>query len=77
MLEMGFIDDIDQILRHSPKGRQGALSATLPPFVLELIHRYLDDPEFLRVTPEKLTVDEIEQMYCELLEDDKPARCAG
>jgi ATP-dependent RNA helicase DeaD len=73
MLDMGFIDDIDQILRHAPKGRQGALfSATLPPFVLELIHRYLDDPEFLRVTPEKLTVDEIEQMYCELLEDDKP-----
>jgi ATP-dependent RNA helicase DeaD len=73
MLDMGFIDDIDQILRHAPRGRQGALfSATLPPFVLELIHRYLDDPEFLRVTPEKLTVDEIEQMYCELLEDDKP-----
>jgi ATP-dependent RNA helicase DeaD len=73
MLDMGFIEDIDAILRHAPKGRQGALfSATLPPFVLELIHRYLDDPEFLRVMPEKLTVDEIDQLYCELLEDDKP-----
>ena len=73
MLDMGFIDDIDTILRHAPKGRQGALfSATLPPFVLELIHRYLVDPEFVRVMPEKLTVDEIEQMYCEVLEDDKP-----
>jgi ATP-dependent RNA helicase DeaD len=73
MLDMGFIDDIDTILRYAPKGRQSALfSATLPPFVLELIDRYLVDPEFVRVMPEKLTVDEIEQMYCEVLEDDKP-----
>lgn len=72
MLDMGFIDDIDQILRHAPPGRQTALfSATLPPFVLELIHRYLVEPEFVRVNPHMATVEEIEQVYLEVLEDDK------
>jgi ATP-dependent RNA helicase DeaD len=72
MLDMGFIDDIDAILSHTPPGRQTALfSATLPPFVLELIHQYMHHPEFVRVDPQKPTVDEIDQVYCEVLEDDK------
>lgn len=72
MLDMGFVEDIDAILSHAPKGRQSALfSATLPPFVLELIHKYLSDPEFLRVNAHLATVDEIDQVYCEVLEDDK------
>jgi ATP-dependent RNA helicase DeaD len=72
MLDMGFIDDIDAILSHTPSGRQTALfSATLPPFALELIHQYMHDPEFLRVDPQKPTVDEIDQVYLEVLEDDK------
>jgi ATP-dependent RNA helicase DeaD len=72
MLDMGFIEDIDAILAHTPQGRQTALfSATLPPFILELIHKYMHHPEFVRVAPEKVTVDEIDQVYCEVLEDDK------
>ncbi|HEV8633788.1 MAG TPA: DEAD/DEAH box helicase [Chloroflexota bacterium] len=72
MLDMGFIDDIDAILSHTPRGRQTALfSATLPPFALELIHQYMHEPEFLHVDPQKPTVDEIDQVYCEVLEDDK------
>jgi ATP-dependent RNA helicase DeaD len=72
MLDMGFIEDIDAILAHTPPGRQTALfSATLPPFILELIHKYMHHPEFVRVAPEKVTVDEIDQVYCEVLEDDK------
>ena len=72
MLDMGFIEDIDAILQYAPRERQAALfSATLPPFVLELVHEYLHDPEFISVEPAKVTVDEIDQMYCEVLEDDK------
>jgi ATP-dependent RNA helicase DeaD len=72
MLDMGFIEDIDTILHYSPQGRQTSLfSATLPPFILELIGRYLVDPEFLRVNPQMATVDLIDQVYLEVLEDDK------
>jgi ATP-dependent RNA helicase DeaD len=72
MLDMGFIEDIDAILSYAPRRRQTALfSATLPPFILELIDKYLTDPEFLRVKPEMATVDAIDQVYCEVLEDDK------
>jgi ATP-dependent RNA helicase DeaD len=72
MLDMGFIEDIDHILSHAPRGRQSALfSATLPPFLLELVHKYLNDPEFLRIQPQMATVDLIDQVYCEVLEDDK------
>ena len=72
MLDMGFIEDIDTILRYSPPGRQTSLfSATLPPFILELIGRYLVEPEFLRVNLQLATVDLIDQVYLEVLEDDK------
>ncbi|HEY3111034.1 MAG TPA: DEAD/DEAH box helicase, partial [Chloroflexota bacterium] len=72
MLDMGFIEDIDTILRYSPAGRQTSLfSATLPPFILELIGRYLVEPEFLCVNLQLATVDLIDQVYLEVLEDDK------
>ena len=72
MLDIGFAEDIDRILSYTPTPRQSALfSATLPPFVLELIDRYLVQPEFVQVRPDQATVAEIEQSYVEVLEDDK------
>jgi ATP-dependent RNA helicase DeaD len=72
MLDIGFAEDIDQILSYTPTPRQTALfSATLPPFVLELIDRYLSRPEFVQIRPDDATVPEIEQVFCEVLEDDK------
>ncbi len=72
MLDIGFAEDIDKILSYTPTPRQSALfSATLPPFVLELIDRYLVQPEFVQVRPDQATVAEIEQSYVEVLEQDK------
>ena len=66
MLDLGFIDDVERILRMCPSGRQTALfSATMPPPIARLAERYMYDPVTIKVTPKKLTVDAIEQAYVE------------
>jgi ATP-dependent RNA helicase DeaD len=72
MLDIGFAEDMEWILRHTPASRQTALfSATIPGFIRRLIYRYLRDPEHVHVNPEELTVDEIDQVYFEVSERDK------
>ncbi len=45
MLDMGFAEDIEEILGHTPEGRQTALfSATMPPRIDGMVRRYLRDP---------------------------------
>jgi ATP-dependent RNA helicase DeaD len=67
MLDLGFIDDVERILRLSPSGRQTALfSATIPPPIERLADRYMYEPVTIRVTPKQLTVDAIEQAYVEV-----------
>jgi Superfamily II DNA and RNA helicases len=64
MLDIGFADDMEWILRHTPRSRQTALfSATVPGFIRRLIYRYLREPEHVHVNPEDATVNEIEQVY--------------
>jgi ATP-dependent RNA helicase DeaD len=67
MLDLGFIDDVERILRMCPSGRQTSLfSATIPPPIERLADRYMYEPETIRVTPRQLTVDAIEQAYVEV-----------
>jgi ATP-dependent RNA helicase DeaD len=67
MLDLGFIDDVERILRICPGGRQTALfSATIPPPVERLAEKHMYDPVTIRVTPKQLTVDAIEQAYVEV-----------
>ena len=67
MLDLGFIDDVERILRMCPSGRQTSLfSATIPPPIERLADRYMYDPVTIRVTPKQLTVDAIEQAYVEV-----------
>src|SRR5262245_43655340 len=62
MLDLGFIEDVEKILRMCPSGRQTALfSATMPPPIQRLAEGYMYDPTTIRITPKKLTVDAIEQ----------------
>ena len=50
MLDMGFIDDVDAILRKSPMSRQTALfSATFPEQIRRLAHRYMFHPKMVRM----------------------------
>ncbi|MFN2335291.1 MAG: DEAD/DEAH box helicase, partial [Wenzhouxiangellaceae bacterium] len=45
MLRMGFIDDVEQILKDTPADRQTALfSATMPKEVLRIARSHMKDP---------------------------------
>jgi ATP-dependent RNA helicase DeaD len=49
MLEMGFIDDILQILDYTPKNRQSLMfSATMPTQVKKIIQRYFKNPVYIK-----------------------------
>ena len=75
MLDLGFIEDVEKILRMCPSGRQTALfSATMPAPVARLAETYMYDPTTIRVTPKKLTVDSVEQAYVMVEPKDKLQR---
>ncbi len=64
MLKMGFIDDVEAILQHTPQERQTALfSATMPAGVLKIARRYLRDPVEVRIKSKTSTVSTIKQQY--------------
>lgn len=68
MLDMGFVEDIEWILERAPTQRQTALfSATIPDPIARLAQKYLDDPERVSISPERVTVPQIEQVYYEVL----------
>ncbi len=75
MLDLGFIEDVERILRMCPSGRQTALfSATMPPPIQKLAEGYMYDPTTIRITPKTLTVDAIAQAFVEVPAKDKAAR---
>ncbi len=54
MLDMGFIDDIMQIIGHLPKERQTLLfSATMPPKIQQLAERILNNPAEVKIAVSK------------------------
>ncbi len=68
MLDMGFIRDIRRIAALVPKRRQTVLfSATIPQSVAHLAADLLHQPERVEVTPQRVTVDLIDQrvMYAD------------
>ena len=66
MLDMGFIDDMEEILEHVPAARQTMLfSATMPRPILSLTKRYMRAPQMVTVNKEEITVPLIEQYYFE------------
>jgi ATP-dependent RNA helicase DeaD len=75
MLDLGFIEDVEKILRMCPSGRQTALfSATMPPPIQKLAEGYMYDPTMIRITPKKLTVDAIQQAYVQVPAREKAQR---
>lgn len=62
MLDMGFIDDVEKILRATPKDRQTMLfSATMPDQVVNISQRYMREPETLMLQQDEITVKKIKQ----------------
>ncbi|PLX73071.1 MAG: ATP-dependent RNA helicase [Desulfuromonas sp.] len=64
MLNMGFVDDVEEILAQVPRERQTALfSATIPKEVLAVARRHLVDPVEIRIRSKTTTVETINQRY--------------
>ena len=64
MLRMGFIDDVEWILEHTPPQRQTALfSATMPKEIRGVAERHLNDPQQIRIASKTTTAENIRQRY--------------
>ena len=76
MFDLGFIADIRFILRRLPRPehRQSMLfSATLSHRVLELAYEHMNNPELVRIEPDKVTIDRIRQViYFPSMEEKMP-----
>ncbi len=67
MLNMGFRDDIEVILKDTPKVRQTVFfSATIPRPIQQLVEKYARDPQQVRIEQKALTVPTVEQVYYEV-----------
>lgn len=72
MLDMGFIEDIEAILRGTPETRQTLLfSATFPAEVKRLALRYMNAPEHVTINRGEVTVPLTDQVYYKVLERNK------
>lgn len=64
MFDLGFIKDIRFVMRRLPdreKRLNMLFSATLSHRVLELAYEHMNDPELIRIEPDKMTVDRVRQ----------------
>jgi ATP-dependent RNA helicase DeaD len=72
MLNMGFREDIDTILKEIPEDRQTLLfSATMPKEIMDLTRLYQKDPVLIKTVHKELTIPSIEQFYLEVRESSK------
>jgi len=72
MLNMGFIEDMEEIMKHTnPDKRTVLFSATMPGRIKDLAHKYMDGYELLTVKKEQLTTYLTEQIYFEVKASDK------
>ena len=64
MLRMGFIDDVEAVLKKLPEQRQVALfSATMPPAIRRIAQTYLKDPAEVTIANKTTTSANIRQRY--------------
>jgi ATP-dependent RNA helicase DeaD len=67
MLDMGFREDIEKILRSTPAERQTVFfSATVSKQIRDLIERHSNSPKSVKIEQRELTVPTVEQWYYEV-----------
>ncbi len=72
MLNMGFREDIETILKDAPEERQTVLfSATMPKPIMDITKNYQKDAVLVRVVKKELTVKNIDQYYYEVKQKNK------
>ncbi|MCM1415349.1 MAG: DEAD/DEAH box helicase [bacterium] len=72
MLNMGFREDIETILKEMPEDRQtGLFSATMQKPILEITKTYQKDAAYIKMTPKEVTIPLIKQAYYQIRRQDK------
>ncbi|GEP23402.1 MAG: DEAD/DEAH box helicase [Lentilactobacillus diolivorans] len=72
MLNMGFLDDIESIIKQTPKDRQTLLfSATMPAQIKRVGVQFMKDPHQVKIKAKELTTDLIDQYYVRVKEYEK------
>ena len=67
MLDMGFVDDMEEIMKNLPAERQTLLfSATMPKAIMDIARNFQKDARVIKVVRKELTVSNIEQFYYEV-----------
>ena len=63
MLHLGFLPDVEDIIRHtSPKRQTMLFSATIPASIRTLARRYMKNPVDIHIASKRITLDEIKQL---------------
>ncbi|WP_095645357.1 DEAD/DEAH box helicase [Methanosarcina spelaei] len=77
MLDMGFREDIETIIKKIPEQRQTIFfSATMPKAILDLTKKYQNNPQFIKLVHKEMTVPNVEQFYIEVKQQAKPEALA-
>ena len=71
MLDMGFFDDVQDIIAEVPEKKIWMFSATMPKPILNLINKHFCDPELVKVTKKILTSDAVDQEFCVVRSNDQ------
>lgn len=72
MLNMGFVEQMEDIIKVLPQDRVTMLfSATMPPDVEDLCEKYLKNPELVEIEAQGITADKIKQVCMTVEEEDK------
>ncbi|MGX1263711.1 ATP-dependent RNA helicase CshB [Rossellomorea marisflavi] len=72
MLDMGFIEDVDQIAGKMPENLQMLVfSATIPEKLKPFLKKYMENPQFAHVEPERLSAKNIEHVIVPVKSRDK------
>lgn len=80
MFDLGFIKDIRFLLRRMPPPERRLsmlFSATLSYRVTELAYEHMNNPQFIRIEPDKRTVNKVEQALYHTAMDEKPRLLVG
>ncbi len=72
MLDMGFVDDIESIIKQVPEERQTLLfSATMPDKIKRIGVQFMKEPHEVRIKAKELTTDLVDQFYVKSREYEK------
>ena len=67
MLNMGFREDMEEILTHINQEIQTVMfSATVPPFIRDIMKRFMKDPVNVTIDKKQMTASKIEQFVVEI-----------